>query len=197
MWRVAAVFSVLLVGTTVQGSGFAVAASSTAPDITQLFGQAVTKIRATKSPTFAQAIVLEADGVTRGGYCTKMGCHGGKPAKSASGIVSWRFVFDNQKSTSHFRSATLPYGPLPKRFGTVVGYKPPFVEDVRIPSAPKMTLRKAVILMRRAGFRASFTNVTLRNPLAAKKLNPLYIFGLVNQTYVAVDTVTGKVRRFS
>jgi hypothetical protein len=167
------------------------------PDVTVLFGQAVKTIRNTKRPTYAGAVVYEADGITRGGRCTPLGCTGGRGTTSASGVVSWRFVFDNYASRSRFKSATLTYGPPPKRLGGVRGFVKPFADDIAIPRAPKLTLGQAVALVRRAGHRAPFFNVTLRNPLGPKKSNPLYIFGFAGNRYFAVDTVTKKVRPFS
>jgi hypothetical protein len=159
---------------------------STIPDVTKLFGRAVQIVHATSRPSYARAIVLEADGYTRGG----------KKVTTAAGIVKWRFVFDNQLSTSRFRSATIYYGAPPAKFGKVRGYRSPFVEDVRIPKAPKMSLAEAVARLKAAGFTKGFFNVTLRNPLGPKRLNPLYIFTVSAGEYVAVDTVTKKVRPF-
>ncbi|HEY2161685.1 MAG TPA: hypothetical protein VGH24_10290 [Solirubrobacteraceae bacterium] len=170
--------------------------ASTVPDVTVLFGRAVTKIRSTTRPTYARAVVLEADGITAGGRCTPFGCSGGRGTTSASGFVSWRFVFNNA-SWTRFKSATLTYGPPPKAFGPVRGFKESFAGDVNIPRAPRMTLSQAVALLRSAGHRAKFFNVTLRNPLGPKRLNPQYIFGFDHNEYFAVDTVTKKVRPFS
>ena len=114
------------------------------PDVTVLFGRAVKTVRNTQRPTYTNAVVLEADGVTRGGQCSTMGCSGGRGVKDASGVVSWRFVFDNQSSHSRFASATVAYGPAPKAFGKVNGNPSPFLEDVVIAKAPRMTLSRAV-----------------------------------------------------
>jgi hypothetical protein len=166
------------------------------PDVTVLFGQAVNKIRNTSKPTYAKAVVFEADGITRGGRCTPFGCSGGRGTTSAAGFVSWRFVFDNPTPRSRFKSATLTYGPPPKAFGSVRGFAEPFEEDIVIPRAPKLTLTQAVALLRRAGHTKPFFNVSLRNPLGPKRSNPLYIFGFAGNHYFAVDTVTKKVRPF-
>lgn len=171
-------------------------ASAAIPDVTVLFGQAVNKIRATHKPTFSKAVVFEADGITRGGRCTPLGCSGGRGTTSASGFVSWRFVFDNPTPRSRFQSATLTWGPPPKKFGSVRGFAQPFEEDIAIPRAPKLTLTQAVALLRRAGHRKPFFNVTLRNPLGPKRSNPLYIFGFAGNHYFAVNTVTKQVRPF-
>ena len=176
--------------------GVAVGKVVAIPDVTVLFARAVNTVRSTKRPTFARAVVVEADGITRGGHCTPRGCSGGRGATSASGFVSWRFVFNNQASRSRFKSATITYGPPPKRFGSVRGFVPEFTEDVDMPRAPRMTLSQAVALLRRAGHRASFFNVTLRNPVGPKKSNPLYIFGFAGNHYFSVDTITKKVRPF-
>jgi hypothetical protein len=151
------------------------------PDVTALIGRATSRVRATDKPQFQRDVLYEADGSTRGG----------KPVSSAAGIVSWRFVFRGTPG-SKFASATLTYGPAPKGFGKVVGVKQPFLEDVPIPRAPKMTLTQAVGRLRGAGYRRGFSAVTLRNPLGPKRSNPLYIF-TVSPKFVAVDTVTGKV----
>lgn len=166
------------------------------PDVTVLFGRAVTTVRNTQRPTYAHAVVLEADGITRGGQCSTMGCSGGRGVKDASGVVSWRFVFDNQSSHSRFASATVAYGPAPKAFGKVNGNPSPFLEDVVIAKAPRMTLSRAVTLLRRAGHSTPFFNVTLRNPLGPKASKPLYIFGFAHGEFVAVNTVTNKVAPF-
>lgn len=167
------------------------------PDVTVLFGRALQAVHNTKRPTYSRAIVLEADGITKGGRCTTEGCLGGQGVLTAAGVVSWRFVFDNYSSRSRFKSATIYYGPAPKGFGGVTGYVDPFFGDDRIPNAPKMTLSQAVSLMRRAGYRRAFFNVTLRSPTGPKRSNPLYIFGFPNRAYPSVDTVTKQVRQFS
>ena len=194
--RVLMTSAIAAVAAVVPASGVLAAgvASKPIPDVTVLFGRAVTKIRNTNKPTYSRAVVLEADGLTRGSKCNPLGCGGGRAVSSAAGVVGWRFVFDNQPSRTRFRSATLFYGPSPKRFGPVKGYGSPFVEDVIIRRAPRMTLTRAVTVLRRAGFRKPFYNVTLRNPLGPKKSNPLYIFGFANG-FVDVDTVTGRVHR--
>jgi len=159
---------------------------ATIPDVTVLFGRAVHVVRRTSRPTFARAVVLEVDGVTRGG----------KKVTTAAGIIEWRFVFDNQLSRSRFSSATIVYGPRPAKFGKVNGYRQPFLEDLRLSKAPKMTLAAAVARLKQAGFSKGFFNVTLRKPVARRRLNPLYIFTIGAGRFVAVDTVTKRVQRF-
>lgn len=166
------------------GAGAHVQATSSAaplPDVTTLIGPATTRVRAAHKPQFKRDVLYEADGATRGG----------KPVSSAAGIVSWRFVFDGTPG-SKYQSAFLDYGPAPKKFGKVVGVKSPFLEDVPIPRAPKMTVAQALVRVRRAGYKRGFSGVTLRNPLGPKKSNPLYIFS-ISPKFIAVDTVTGKV----
>ena len=108
------------------------------PSFRNLFHGAVDKVRA--KPDFSKAVMLEADGKTKG--------HG---VKHARGIVRVRFVFDNQVTRgSKFASAYVNYGPPPSLFGKVHGVKSPFLEDRRIPHPPKMTLKKAVRLLRGA-----------------------------------------------
>lgn len=157
----------------------AAASAKPLPDVTTLIGPATTRVRATDKPQLKRDVLLEADGSTRGG----------KPVSSAAGVISWRFVFQGTPG-SKFASATLSYGPAPKKFGKVIGVKQPFLEDVPIPRAPTMTLAQAVTRLRKAGYRQGFNGVTLRNPLGPTRSNPLYIFGV---SFVAVNTVTGKV----
>jgi hypothetical protein len=157
-------------------------ATSQIPDVTVLFSRALAWVRGADKPSFRRAIVYEADGATRRGRLTK----------SASGIVSWRFVFDNYGSKSRSLSATVSYGPAPKRFGRVAGSTQPFLEDVNINRAPRMTLAKAVTRLQKTGHRQGFYGVVLRDPLGPTSSNPLYIFTFAH-SYIAVDTVTGKV----
>ena len=166
----------------------------TIPDVSVLFPQAVKRVRQTGHGTFARTTVLEADGITHGGQCGNAGCTDGQPVATAGGIVAWRFVFQNPTPHSRYASVTLSYGPLPKRFGRVTGHVESFLEDVRIARAPRMTVAKAVSLLRHAGYRRTFSSVTLRRPLGPRRINPLYIFSLTDGRYVAVDTRTGMVR---
>jgi hypothetical protein len=193
--RAWAATSVLVAGLALAPAPAALASGKPAaaiPDVTTLFGRAVKIVRGTRRPTFARAVVLEADGITRGGECTTMGCFGGSGVTSAAGVIAWRFVFDNQPSNLRIRSATIFYVPQPKHFGKVTGYRAPFLNDVDIPRAPRMTLPKAIALLRRAGHRGRFFNVALRNPLGPTSSHVLYIFGLAHQ-FVSVDTVTEQV----
>jgi hypothetical protein len=168
-------------GAHVKATGATVRAAAPLPDVTTLIGAATALVRGTDKPQFRRDVLYEADGATRGG----------KPVSSAAGIVSWRFVF-NGTSGSKYASAFVTYGPAPKRFGKVVGVKQPFLEDVPIPKTPAMTLAQALTRVRRAGHRKGFSGVTLRDPLGATRSNPLYIFA-ISPTFIAVDTVTGKV----
>jgi hypothetical protein len=154
-----------------------------APDVTVLFGRALAKARATRKPLFAKAVVYEADGSTAN--------H--KPTSTASGINTWRFVFDNTPSHSKYASATLTYHA--GRFGKVGGIKEPFLEDLRIPKAPKMTLAAAVKRLRKAGYMSSFKFVTMRRPVGPTTVPTLYLFVLSNSRNVSVNTVTGKVSK--
>jgi hypothetical protein len=165
------------------GAAVGATAGPAAPDVTVLFGKALKQTRATRPPLFARAKVYEVDGSTANG----------RPTSTATGISGWRFVFDNPHSK--FASATLTY--TNRGFGRVVGIKSPFLEDVVIPKAPKMTLPTAVSKLRRAGIRTSFTTVTMRRPLGPRRTNTLYLFGLSSGRYVSVDTVTGKVRKLA
>ena len=157
----------------------AAAARPLLPDITVLFAEAVKRVQATRA--FDKAIVYEADGTARKGGST-----------SASGIARWQFVFDNYASRSRFKSATISYGPSPRRFGPVKGSTQPFLEDVQISKAPRMTLPEAVKLLHTAGYGARFFTVTLRDPLGPQRTAPLYIFGFRHR-YVAVNTRTKQV----
>ena len=165
------------------------------PDLPSLFRQAERIVRHAGHGTFARALVYEADGLPRGGQCSNGGCTAGRPTHRAAGIVSWRFVFQNATPHSRYASATIVY--TPRGFGHVVGHVQPFLEDVAIPRPPRMTVARAVHLIRRAGHTRAFVSVTLRNPLGPKRSNPLYIFGMSTNKFVAVDTRTGRVSSLS
>jgi hypothetical protein len=150
------------------------------PDVTSLIPRALRHMRATR--LCDKAVLYEADGTTANGGGTT----------SASGVVSWRFIFDNYPSHSRFKSATIAYGPPPKEFGPVRGNPQPFLEDIVIKKAPRMTLAQAVALLRGAGYRTKFFNVTLRDPLGPSPTGPLYIFGFTHR-YVDVNVRTKKV----
>ena len=160
----------------------AAAARKTIPDVTVLFPRAVKIVRATDRPIFVNAVMLEAVGTT-----------GGPPTKSASGIDQWQFWLNNAGSLSRFRTAMIRYGPPPKAFGRVTGYKSYFGGDRELPKAPAMTLKEAVRRLQKAGYTNAFLNVTLRNPLVAAATHPEYIFAFALHTHVAVDTVTKQV----
>jgi hypothetical protein len=154
-------------------------------DVTVLFGQALSKVRA--DPDFAKAVMLEADGTP----------NGNKPVDNAGQIASWRFVLDNQRTQgSDFASVTISYR-RSSGFGTPDGNPSPFLDDVQMPKAPKMTLKRAVSLLDKAGFRDGFENVALRDPLGPDSTAPLYIFGLADNSFVGVNTKTGKVKPLS
>ncbi len=162
--------------------------------MTTLFRRALHRVQHADHGTFSNSAVLEADGVTHGGHCTDQGCTTGRSAANAAGVVEWRFVLQNDTPDSPEKSAVVVYRPWPKGFGGVVGNPPPIFEDVPLHKAPKMTLVRAISRLRRAGHHARFVAVTLRNPLGAKPVNPLYIFGFAHKPSVGVDTVTGKVK---
>lgn len=74
----------------------------------------------------------------------------------------------------------------------------PWLEDVVIEWPVKMDLPEANELKEKAGFKAPFTTVTLRNPLGPTIGNPYFIFGgNPAQPYVFVDTLTGDVHSTS
>ena len=155
-----------------------VAANHT-PGVTTLLRQA-SKLVGARYPT---AVLYEADGTTAGGRATS----------TAAGIVTWRFWFGGFSTRSGIASASVSFGPAPKRFGSVRGYRSPVLEDVPIRKVPKMTLGRAVTDLRHAGYHDAFTGVTLRNPLGPHRSNPLYIFTTTHHGYVTVDTKTGRV----
>ena len=162
-----------------------VAAPAKTPDVTRLFDRALAKV--TAKPDFARAAMLEADGATAGG----------RAVDSATGIVRWRFVLDNQRTRdTDFDSVTLRYS-APAGFGRPVGHPSPFLEDNRIRKAPKMTLAQAVTLLYDAGFGQKFQGVTLRSPLGPEATPPLYIFTLADGDFVGVNTKTGAVEPLS
>ncbi|MGE5408446.1 MAG: hypothetical protein ACM3NV_07520 [Syntrophothermus sp.] len=178
---VAAAFAVAVLW--VAAAGTAGAKRESPSDVTKLFSQAARLVRGTSPPTFAKARVLEVDG----------SASGGRLATSAADITRWRFVFDNQGSRSAYASAIVDYV-AGSGFRRVLGHRSPYLEDVVIPRAPKMTLEQAVARLRRAGQRGGFSAVVLRNPLGPwSSSKPLYIFTLASGRFFAVNTATGEV----
>ena len=156
-------------------------------DVTELFPQAIERIQKAKNKEFKKAVMLEVQGAPNGDQL----------ASNAEGITRWRFVFDNQKAKgSKFLSGYLDYS-AQDGFAKVKGVKSPFLEDRRMKNAPTMTLEEAVTLLRGAGYADDFANVTLRRPLLQDGVTPpLYIFGFDGNSYVAVDTRSGRVAPF-
>jgi hypothetical protein len=160
--------------------GLAVPAATSAKDITKLFDRAVAKV--TSDPDFADAVMLEADGTP----------DGHDAVDGAAQITNWRFVFDNQATEgSDSASVTIDWQ-RGKGFGKPDGNPSPFLEDLPIKRAPKMSLKKAITLLRDSGTQ-EFENVTLRRPLGPERTPPLYIFGVENGQFIAVNTKTGDV----
>src|SRR3954452_14255228 len=141
-------------------------AATSAKDVTKLFDRAVDKV--TSNPDFADAVMLEADGTP----------DGNKPVDGAAQVTNWRFVFENSTPGSDFASVTIDWG-KGLGFSKPDGNPSPFLEDVPIKKAPKMTLKKAIKLLDQAGT-DEFENVTLRRPLGPQRTPPLYIFGVDN-----------------
>ena len=164
----------------VLAAALAVPASTSAKDVTKLFDKAVGKV--TSKPDFADAVVLEADGAP----------NGRKAADGAAQINKWLFVFQNATEGSDFASVTIRWR-RGEGFGKPKGHRSPFLEDVVIKKAPKMSLNDALDLMDDAGYGRSFFNVVLRSPLGPERVPPLYIFEVAQGTFVSVNTKTGDV----
>lgn len=163
--------------------GTASAERGSPPELGKLFERAVSIVHGTNRPTYAKARMLEADGAPTNG----------KLATSAADIVKWYFVLDNQPSESAYATATIKYL-AGSGFKQVVGHRAVYTEDLVIPKAPKMTLEQAVARLRRAGQKAGFSAVVLRNPLGpSTNSKPLYVFTMANGSFYGVNTVTGKV----
>jgi hypothetical protein len=161
-------------------AALAAPASTSAKDVTKLFDKAVAKV--TSKPDFSDAVMLEADGTPKGN----------KPVDGAAQVTNWRFVFDNQGTRgSDFASVTIDWE-KGEGFSKPDGNPSPFLEDLPIKRAPKMTLKRAIELLGDTGTH-EFRNVTLRRPLGPEKTPPLYIFGVENNRFIAVNTKTGDV----
>ncbi len=135
---------------------------------------------------FRKAVFLEAEGTPQNPR---------RPAKSASAVNLWRFVFDNQKTGGKYKSVSITArrGILGKPKGSFS----PFLQDQDITSIPSMLMTRAVRLLKAAGYRKGFFAVTLREPDYPGVHTPEYIFALVGRKTVAVDTDTGKVHKVS
>jgi hypothetical protein len=186
----------LLVLPAVAAVGLVAGAASSAPvarangggyrDVTALIPEATARVRG--RPGFSKAVLLEADGAT-----TKKN----QRVTTATGITKWRFVYNNQ-TTPKFKYASAALYYARGRFGKFVKHRGPFLEDLNIPRAPKMTLTTAVAKLRAAGYKSGFYNVTLRHPLEGKPgPEPLYIFGFgptAKNPFVGVGVRSGKVK---
>jgi hypothetical protein len=135
---------------------------------------------------FHKAVLLEAEGTPKN---PKL------PTKSAAGISTWRFVFDNQPTGGKYKSVSI----TARRgiLGTPKGNTSVFGQDKDINTIPNMLLTRAVQLLKAKGYRRGFFAVTLRWPNYPNVNSPEYIFALVGRKIVAVDTDTGKVHLIS
>jgi hypothetical protein len=135
---------------------------------------------------FKKAVFLEAEGTP---------ANPRRAVKTGDLIITWRFVFDNQPTRDKYKSVTL----TAKRglLGTPKGNAQPFISDQPINPIPSMTLTRAVVLLKGAGYTKGFYAVTLREPLYPGVKNPEYIFAVVGGKTVSVDTDTGKVKLIS
>jgi hypothetical protein len=160
-----------------------VALTAAAPDVTVLAARAVHLVHSHRQ--FRHAVLLEADGTPGASHTVK----------TARGIVKWRFVFDNQATGGRYKSATVLA--VRGQLGKVRGYTQPFLEDQPIRTIPRMTLARAIDLLRGAGYTQAFYAVTLRKPLYPGVKHAEYIVTIGYRKYVAVDTQTGKVKPVS
>jgi|SRR5579871_4684737 len=158
--------------------------ASASPGVTVLAQRATTMLHS--KSTFHKAVLLEAEGTPKNPK---------RPAKTASAIENWRFVFDNQPSHNRFKSVSISAsrGIL----GTPKPSYSAFLEDQDINPIPRMLMTRAVQLLNAAGYRKGFFAVTLREPVYPGVTSPEYIFALVGRKTVAVDTDTGKVHQLS
>jgi hypothetical protein len=160
----------------------------TIPDVQQLYGSATQTVRHADHGRLAAATLLEADGYSSGG----------KGVTTAAGITHWHFVFNNSTPHSPYVQATVNYGPSPRAYGRVTPSKTPYLEDVKIAKAPKLSLHQAVGDLRKDGEHRAFNSVILRNPLNPPFDGVRYIFGVVasgGTTYVEISASPGKVIR--
>jgi hypothetical protein len=142
---------------------------------------AAARHKVTSKKTFANARLLEADGLPSSGQAT-----------TAADVNRWRFVFNNQATPgSRFKTAFL--SARNGRLGNVRGFRSVFVEDRQIGRVP-MSLPKAIRTLRDAGYTMPFQNVTLRYPLGPGFTEPLYIFGFdPADPFVGVGVRTGSI----
>jgi len=78
-------------------------------------------------------------------------------------------------------------------FGPVEYIPEPWMEDVVIPWPVNMDAKEANALMRKAGYTAPYSAMTLRHPLYPGENEPYYIFCMTNGTYVFVGVKDKKV----
>ena len=151
--------------------------------MTKLFDRAVERVRS--NPEFELAKMLEAQGTPK----RRGRIHGTGP------LANWWFVFVNPVRRSEFASVTIEWH-RGEGFTKPKGHRDPWLEDVILDRAPKLTLREAVSLLEDAGYDRGFYDVVLRNPLGPTRGQPLYIFTL-KRKHVAVNTKTREVAPIS
>lgn len=175
---------VSLIAATALAALAAATLAAASPGVTTL-AQRATKLLHSNA-AYRKAVLLEAEGSPE---------KPGRPVKTADRIVTWRFVFDNQKTGNKFKSVsiTATHGML----GTPKGSTSPFLQDQIIRPIPTMTLTTAVHLLNTAGWTKGFYAVTLRKPLYPGVKDVEYIFAMVGGKIVAVDTQTRKVHKLS
>lgn len=165
---------------------FAVAAllaGTAGTDVTVLASRAQSLLHSQRQ--FRKAVLLEADGTPAAAKHW---------ARTARGIVTWRFVFDNQETGGTYASATVLA--VRGHLGKAHGHTQPFLEDQVIHPIPTMTLARAIELLDKAGY-SRFSAVTMRKPLYPGIKHTYYFFSVSGGQIVEVDTVTGKVKPIS
>ena len=109
------------------------------------------------------------------------------PTTNPSGINKMKVVFQAGNGTAIIESER--WG----EFGPVKYINQPWLEDVVIPWPIEMTLDKADAILRKAGYKGTYTTVTLRWPLYPGVNEPSYIFGMTDGRHIFVGVYSGKV----
>ena len=163
----------------------AIAATPAANPGVTILAQRATKLLHSK-PVYRKAVLLEAEGSP---------AKPGHPVFSADKITTWRFVFDNTQSHNKYKSVSI--SAIRSLLGKPKGSTTPFLQDKPINPIPKMTFTRAVQLLDGAGYTKGFYAVSLRKPDYPGVKDVEYIFVMVGGKVVAVDAVTGDVKKIS
>lgn len=129
------------------------------------------------SEKYPNAQLLEASGVAMNGATT-----------NPDQVEGLRVVFANDNNTTVIIKETSF-----NEFAAPQLIQEPYLGNVVLDWPVKMDLAEANTLKEAAGYTKPFNSVVLRHPLVPSAKHPYFIFGIKNEPFVFVDTVTKEV----